>query len=211
MPKITVKNVEELSTGKLLKQLIDEGGFKTQKDFTNKFNDWLSTSKHFDQPPIAEKDLSRWINGTVKPRTAKLILFADFFNVDVEYLKCTQSRRFHSKQLPDFSKFQDTNDELIQSIKEQQQFEKFKQYCETLGYKFEFLATNSEKVTYETEILENGKLYTLEITDEIGTSPELVIVYPDGIEITPTHEQIKQFMENVNHVLEYEFSKLRKF
>lgn len=212
MPKITVKSITEIGIGTILKQLIEERGYQSQKEFTSDFNNWLTDTKS-DQPPISEKDVSRWINGTVKPRLNKLELFATFFNVSIEYLQGKEYKRVPRK-LPDtvLKKIEQETSYpgLLQSIKDLDHFEKLKTYCELLGYRFEYSGTKAETISYSTEIIENGKIYSVDVTDTIGTDPELLLVYPDNSSVPLADEQIKKFVENVNHALEYELYKLKK-
>lgn len=211
MPKITIKKVSEIDVGRILKQLIDERGYKNQREFTNAFNDWLG-SIQTEQPPVTEKDVSRWINGTVKPRNNKLELFAQFFDVNVGYLQCKEHRkgvRHSSKTLKLWDSMPDMQVDMA-AIKKAEQFEKLQAYCETLGYKFEYVPTKEEVIAYDAEIVDDGKIYSVEITDTIGTDPDTIVVFPDGSTVTPDEDTLKKFIENVNHVLEYEFDKLKK-
>lgn len=212
MPKITVKSIEELSTGKKLKQLIQggitEGLFTSQKDFIRKYNQWLS-EQHPQEVQIAEKDLSRWINDKVTPRENKLVLFAEFFDVDVGYLQCKQTRK--RKRSPrQFTNYELLDDsDLIEQLNRERKIDRFKEYCETLGLQFQIESTDSEAVTYETEVISNNRLYNLEITDVEGVAPETVVTLPTGEVLHPTGEQLQELVENVDNMIMFEFSKLK--
>lgn len=212
MPKVSVKSVEELNTARILKQLIDEKGYKTQKAFVQDFNDWLNKKKS-DIPPISEKDVSRWTTGTVVPRTNKLKEFAAFFEVNLDYLQGKayrkQIRNMSYDRLQELTALiPDSN--LLLELQHEEQFTRLKAYCETLGFKFEYVASDTDSVTYETEVFQDGKIYTLEVTDQAGSDPVTVITYPDGSTVMPNEEELTDFIAAVNHVLEYEFSKLKK-
>lgn len=212
MPKVTVKKISEIGVGRILRQLIEEKGYKNQKDFTNAFNQWLEENKS-TQSPITEKDVSRWLNGSVKPRNNKLELFADFFGVNVGYLQCKEYRK-GVRHTTNATKLLDSmpkmDSELIESVKKAEQFEKLQAYCETLGYKFEYISTSNETVTYDTELVQDGKIYTIEVTDTIGAEPNTAITFPDGSTAIPDEKQLQEFIASVNHVLDYELHKLRK-
>lgn len=203
-PKII--KVEPISFGFRLKRLIDEHGYKSQKSFVQSFNEWLLQQNQFETP-IKEKDLTRWIKGTVQPRDYRIEQFANFLEEDADFLKLKTHRRARGNHI-DYSKF-DANDDLQKQLKDAEQVERFLKYCELLGYKWEYIATNTETETVEVELIQDDKIITLEVPEKIPTEADLQITLPDGSIIEPTEAALQKFMETINHMIDYEFSKLK--
>lgn len=211
MASIKIIKVEDLSTGSRLKELIQSRS-DSQKDFIRKFNQWLQ-EQHADHPRITEKDISRWVNGKVKPRKDKLLLFSEYFGVDVGYLECTSSiRKKRRISQDDFKKFHPTVDDqqLSERLKQIMLYDRFQSYCESLGFHFEQEATASQEVTNQHDFTYNGKRYVVELTEDEGTDPEWIITFPDGKKIIRTPEQFAELVQSCGNIIEYEFSKIRK-
>lgn len=134
-----VIKVESISTGQRLKQLVSEMNI-SNKEFIRQLNTWLkekqAAGEYREQPEIKEKDLSRWTRkeNPVHMRTDKIKLFADFFNVNVDYLQCKQV----NKDRPAFKSW--SEEEIIAFRKEQVLIELLK----TIGYSFDLVPTEIE-------------------------------------------------------------------
>lgn len=204
-------DVVELSTGSRLKELIQDSS-SSQKDFIRKFNDWLQ-DRHPDHPYVTEKDISRWITGKVKPRKSKIQLFAEYFDVDVDFLECkTSTRKKRTVSPVDFKKLHPPVDDqkLREEWKHEERLSCFKAYCETFGFRFEYEPTTGQEVTHQHTFVDNGVQYTVELTEQEGTDPDLVIVFPDGEKITCTDQAFNNLVQNCDNMVEFEFSKIRK-
>ena len=215
MNQIRIISVEELSTGKILKILIEEQDYETQKAFIEKFNEWKDESDYSDYPDITEKDLSRWINGTVKkPGRKKLEMFSAFFNVPVDYLECKESRKrnirkMNSDHTQEIIESAD-NPNLLESLKKESRFMALKDYCRHLGIQVSYEITKGDSVTYETEVIQEGKLYTVEVTDNSAVEAELTVQFQDGSTILITDQQLNELGSKIDSYIEFEFSKLMK-
>ena len=106
-----VKKVEEISPGKRLTELINER-YERDKDFCKDLSFWLSDetnnrnqkgkpyvkSKSKDEVPyIYESRISEYKKG-MPINDDRIEMFSRFFNVDPEYLKCTQIEK-HKKNI----------------------------------------------------------------------------------------------------------------
>ena len=84
---------KKISTGIRLKELIEETGL-SQRDFINTFSQWKDKQEQYQNIKYpTERDISRWINEKVMMRKQKIDMFADYFNVDYDYLACNQVER----------------------------------------------------------------------------------------------------------------------
>lgn len=213
MPIKEVLSVEEVTSGSVLKRLIDEADdLKNQKDFVAKFNDWLA-DHHPDAPAVTEKDVSRWTTGRVSPRKNKLLLFAEYFNVPMECFKGeAEVRKRKIRHVTDEKWLQLADASIPESIKADlkryRRFNALMKYCEDLGYKIEERVTSGQETTFEVEITEGGKLYHLQITDN-KEADGITVVFPDGTKFNPTDEQLETLLNNVDHAVEYEFYNLK--
>lgn len=217
---IKIKEVIQLSVGQRLSDLIQEGiqkgDFSSQKGFIRCFNEWIA-DKHANETPITEKDLSRWKNDKVKPRLNKIELFAEFFNVNTDYLLCKEYRKPRISKKPlsveqikeDYSNFDRQNPNLLEEIKKQQKLEDFQKYCEQLGFKFNRIVADKEPITWEDEVIKDGKLFTLEITDDSVSDVTLEVIYPNGGKVRPSINQFEEIIGNVDNMIHFEFSKLK--
>lgn len=215
MSRIKIIKIQDLWPGIILDRLIDERGFKTHKEFIEKFNEWKDKSSYSNYPDIREKDLSRWIHGIVKkPNKNKLKMFSDFFGVNIDYLKCKDIRKGRIRHLNDESKFrliESTQDEnLIKSLERENKISALKDYCKHLGFTFCYEPTEIIPETHISEIIEDGKLYTLEITDNLITDAQLSVSFQDGTSVIINDSQLDGLIENIEHYIEFEFSKFFK-
>ena len=211
MPHIKVIKVQNISTGIILKRLIDER-FTTHKKFVEAFNKWKDNSSYSGRPHIMEKDLSRWIRGVVKkPHDIKLKMFSDFFGVDIDYLKCEKIRIPRINSETKFKLAESIQEEsLLKSLKKEESLSALEKYCKHLGIKITSEPIKTVPVISIEEVIQDGKLYTIEITDDSPSDVELTVLLQDGSSTTITDNQLDELSANIERYVEFEFSKLFK-
>lgn len=208
-----------LSFGIRLKELINESGFVTQKQFVESFAVWKSKKTEYGSiPDPEEKDISRWIKGVVKiPNKSKRIMFADFFDVDVEYLECTQLE----KKKPKKSKKQINQDSIYDkwatklspdSIKssenELKKSEHLIPFLEGLGYMVEFVPEDNEINEHIYEIIRDNEILTIQALSTYETDFSVDITYPNGTTKNLTYGSFEELINRIEKFIQFEFESI---
>ena len=202
-----IKQIAKISTGTRLKELIQES-YPSNKAFLEVFNSWLDKNNknkryiNSKNPELTPKDLSRWVNNRVEMEERKKQMFADFFNVDVEYLQCTQIEKTRS----DYSKF-NINPEEIKQIQEK---------YEAIDYLIKFLNMHGFDImedTYKTDkdviqFIDNNVIYEMETTERTDILTYKVL-YPNGDLIIVPASDIDSFMKSIVDYIDFSLQKLR--
>ena len=170
---------EPISVGKRIKMEIHDK-YKSNKQFVKQINAWLEeqrkVGRYKEQPDVLEGHLSRWLRekDPVQMRDDKIEMFADFLEVDVDYLACKQLEKHKVK--PDFSKFDIDFDQLWKDVEEIKKKKPWLQLLKDKGYALDTVPT-----TYYTDkfqFLDDGQIITA--VDSIGEDPETHIMDPEG-------------------------------
>ena len=197
---------EPLSVGKRLKILIEEQNI-SKKEFVRQFNIWLESQqekgRYKESPKLTEKDLSRWTKDRVNMRHDKIEMFADFFNVDVDYLACKQLEKH--KDESDFSKF-DKQIDLAQLRKEVEEIRNEKPWLQLLrdkGYVLKEVPTAGFLEKYQ--IVDQGELLT--VYDAAYCDPKTHITDPEG----NCYEYDRRLLKDLDAYLRFRISQLKPF
>lgn len=202
-----VKKVEEISSGKRLAELINER-YETDKDFCKDLSFWLSDeennknkkgkpyvkSKSKDEVPyIYESRISEYKKGKTI-NDDRIEMFSRFFNVDPEYLKCTQIEKHKNNTINPFTP------ERIEQLKER--FEKI-EYLRNflLDYSFDIMPSFVEDNSSYRFIADNC-IY--EVSGAINSRIESYkILSPKQDIIDMTENQLNCFMDELASYAEY--------
>ena len=199
-----ILKTEPLSVGERLKTLIEERNI-SKKEFVRQFNLWLEDQqekgKYTESPKLTEKDLSRWTKGRVNMRHDKIEMFADFFQVDVDYLACKQL----DKNRCDFSKFDKRInwDQIWKDVEEIKKKEPWLQLLKDKGYVLDTVPT-----TWYTDVfqfIDDGQLITA--VDSVGEDPETHITDPEG----NCYVYDDRFINDLDAYLRFRISQLKPF
>ena len=229
MLEVKIVNKKRISTGIILKELIDdgrkEGKYKNNADFVDKFSRWVderlskdktaSSKQEFSE--LTEQQLSAWIRGKNQPKKSlKLSLLAEFLDVSEEYLLCETTNRTRMKKnvsWNDFIKRHQNNqaaNELSEEVKRVSQIDHFKDYCSHIGINFDYDPTSAKNTVYTESYIEAGVRYTVEITDYEGDDPIIRAIFPDGQTMQITDEQLYALIKECDSFINFKFSELRK-
>ena len=201
-------NIDEISTGIRLKQLLEERNL-SNKRFVKQFNLWLeneqSKGNYTDEPELREKDFSRWTrkNNPVQMRDNKIKMFADFFGVDENYLNCTQVEKRQTDRI-DFSQFDRLVDleELRRGVEAAEREDYIIDLLKNLGYAITEIPIGI-KDTDTFQFIEEKKLVTA--TDSCTVNRERRITDKDGV-IRIINS--KTFYDNIEKYIKFEVSQL---
>ena len=229
MLEVKIINKKIISTGIILKELIDdgrkEGKYKNNADFVDKFSRWVderlskdktaSSKQEFSE--LTEQQLSAWIRGKNQPKKSlKLSLLAEFLDVSEEYLLCETTNRTRMKKnvsWNDFIKRHQNNqaaNELSEEVKRVSQIDHFKDYCSHIGINFDYDPTSAKNTVYTESYIEAGVRYTVEITDYEGDDPIIRAIFPDGQTMQITDKQLYALIKECDTFINFKFSELRK-
>lgn len=229
MLEVKIVNKKRISTGIILKELINdgrkEGKYKNNADFVDKFSRWVderlskdktaSSKQEFSE--LTEQQLSAWIRGKNQPKKSlKLSLLAEFLDVSEEYLLCETTNRTRMKKnvsWNDFIKRHQNNqaaNELSEEVKRVSQIDHFKDYCSHIGINFDYDPTSAKNTVYTESYIEAGVRYTVEITDYEGDDPIIRAIFPDGQTMQITDDQLYVLAKECNNYINFKFSELRK-
>ncbi len=188
-----------------LKELIQERCI-TSKEFVHQFNIWKeSNEKYKEINDIGERDVSRWLTKRVRLTDQRLQQFADFFDVDLEYLKCFQTDR----RKVDFSKFDDLNrKEFVKSVKEHN---KFIDYLNVAGYKVEEETSPIAGEVETFEVIDDEHLYTIEdlVATEFEYSAKIVSL-EENKTYDLTYEQFNDFHNECKAFIKFKLDYIAK-
>ena len=151
---------KKVSFGIRLKELMQEHNPPlTQEELAG----LLRNPAYEGNPPFNPHSISNWVNGGTLRRNKKEILqqLSDIFNVDPEYLECTQVEK--RKPSPSYPSI---NDKLANDLKK---LEGFTEYLNSIGIKYSFITSSGHTEIFE--YIDSGYLYTVE--DTVGDSIEV--------------------------------------
>lgn len=122
----------------------------------------LRNPAYKDNPPFNPHTISNWIHGGSLRRNRKEILqqLSDIFDVDPEYLECTQVEK--RKEKPSFS----SDNKLADNLKK---LEGFIEYLESIDIKYNYTTTTGHIEVFQ--FIDSGYLYTVE--DTVGDEGEV--------------------------------------
>ena len=142
-----------------LKELMEE----QKPPFTQEKLAELLRNPAFEDNPVNPHTISKWMNGGTLRRRRKEILqqLADIFDVDPEYLECTQAE----KRKVSFS-FPSIDDKLANDVRK---LEVFTEYLKSIGIKYNFITSSGHTEVFK--YIDSGYLYTVE--DTVGDAMEV--------------------------------------
>ena len=150
------------NTPEIFKRLI-KTRYSTQKEFRKEFVKWLHqqqlSGKYTDQNDICDTTITRYVTGQQQMRFERLKMFADFFNVDPEYLEGVQAE----ERLSDHGKeYYEIKKKLELLAKD---YAKFKSFCEILAEHDIYLWPKESKTeSFTFPHIDNGMLYEGKMT-----------------------------------------------
>lgn len=201
-----VKKICEISKGEILKIQINKKGKKNKNNivtldsFTKGFNEWLikkqSEGEYIEQPLMDKRYLSRWINNKPKMKRDKIEMFADYFDVDPEYLECTQySERRGDQDDPDILK---ENERLTERFEKEEALIRFL-LCYSMDIMPSSIVTTQDDRVYR--YVDDYVVY--EVSKNIKSDIEKYeFLLPDGEKVEMTSKQLVQLIDDAAWYIE---------
>lgn len=210
-------SAEPVSVAKRLKQLIQEGirngKFKSQKEFCDDFNTWYKKKglKKFEK--IYTKDISNYVNGRVVPRKGRINLFAEYFNVNPEWILCEADRMNTQPTEEQRKLFEKWDKTIAPSLAEElplwDGFEEFQKYLSAIGYRLEDYPISGDTDQDIIRTYKDGKEYTWAVEAETVSDYEFVATLPDKSEVHMTSEQVEQMLKRIRSQIGLEFNLMK--
>lgn len=159
IPRARLIKSERLSTAIRLQELAEESGLKT------------ATLLDHDHLGIDKNTWSAWVRGG-KIRKSNLQMVADFFDVDIEYLECTQIER-RKKPVVEV----DERELIVRAYFELERRinSALDTYIEKAGINVQYNYPRLAEPTTETvQVIEDGYLRTYEVLDDVAKEADSV-------------------------------------
>lgn len=220
MQNLRILKADSISTGKRLRELID-AAFPSQNTFLDAFAIWKDDHPKYSKikTPSA-KDLSRWLNDTVRMRPNRIHMFADYFSVDFEYLDCTQlepkKKKGRGKQtiltsVERWDKEIDT-DALVKELMEVEGDLTLIEFLKSMSYLIEFSPRSSEPSSSSSveQLLINKTIYTIEHTVDTPEAWAITLTYPNGTVQEVTNSELDSLLTGIRKYINFSMESIRK-
>lgn len=194
----------------LVREGIQKGRFRNQQEFCEDFTGWVKEHHLAESFDLSPTIFSRWVTGRVTPRKDKIRLFAEFFDVNPEWISGESDRtRFHAApvQLPE--EWKQHEQELQEAELFWNEYERFRKYLESIGYMLEASGTEAETEQNVFRTYQNGMEYTWTEDTTTPTEWTFTVTFPDSSTVNLTEEQVTALMKRIRKQIELEFSLLK--
>lgn len=224
---IKIISEEKVSFSSRLNKLIDE------KNNSDDRQDRITNISLAEQLETSPQTISSWRNGKVPNRANKrysceniYVKLAEIFDVDPEYLKCTQIERkekkvvrkkrtqhrsgsiadkWNAKISPE--EVERIGRELQESKEKGKLIDRAIQFCSSFDIIIEPEIIDTHEIQYTYQILRDNTIYTVqENVDVTKNSGDFTVILPDGSERTKSEDQIIDFY---NSMKEYCITQLK--